>query len=557
MKGIFIFSFLSHILHVAAGEASSKVVDWHAVRGFNYQPSFGSNAMEIWLDNFNAATVRRELVNAKKIFPGMNTVRIWLAPEPYLRSPDAFLENVSAVFEICAELHLRVIPVLFNHWKGKPDFGGHPEGVANDPAQDVRYLPYLNAVLERWGGSGVVLAWDLCNEPDSSLTNWLKRTYAAAKKSSARQPFGISIVLLEQLKAIASCSDILMFHPYSNVVPSQQITGMIKFAEETGKPILATECCWGELDDAKHVELIKKDLDILKNAGVGFVIHALCESPVADLHRADLGPVDSPGYMAFINRDGSLRKGHEIFNDYCEKQKTTYDFNDSVEWLEHSARKIIRDAARKTPSGVTAFPPQVGCGYEAFWLRDYAYMLETCPDAFSKDELLAACRLFVGAIGSTDNAGVDCIKFSGEPVYKPGYGTMGSKPVADGSQFTVNVAWSTWKFTKDDSLLAEVADPLMRTMKAVPLNQETGLVHISSASGEARCPYGFTDTIKKRGDILFCSLLYIQACERLAEMLKACGRGSDASGFLAAASKAKTSVNSVLWDEATGLYLAA
>jgi hypothetical protein len=40
-------------------------------------------------------------------------------------------------------------------------------------------------------------------------------------------------------------------------------------------------------------------------------------SPVADLHTAELGPVNSPGYMAFIRRDGSLRPGHDVFNKYA------------------------------------------------------------------------------------------------------------------------------------------------------------------------------------------------------------------------------------------------
>ena len=55
-----------------------------------------------------------------------------------------------------------------------------------------------------------------------------------------------------------------------------------------------------------------------------------------------------------------------------------------------------------------------------------------------REELLTAAKLFVNAV-SKEGAGVDCVKFDGTPIYKPGYGRMGENPVADGSQFTVAV----------------------------------------------------------------------------------------------------------------------
>ena len=231
-------------------------------------------------------------------------------------------------------------------------------------------------------------------------------------------------------------------------------------------------------------------------------------------------------------------------------------FEQSLQWLESHAKTTIRAAARRMPSGVNAFPPQVGCGYEAFWLRDYSYMLETCADAFTPAELAAACRLFVKASDAT-GAGVDCVKFTGEPVYQPGYGRMGSKPVADGSQFTVNVAYLTWKQSQDRQLLAEIMADLIRTMNAVPLNPQTHLVHISTAPGEDRCAYGFTDSIAKRGDVFFCSLLYFQAAQRLAMMLDALGRTADARHWREVAAITRTHINQVFWDAGRGLYLAA
>ena len=97
---------------------------------------------------------------------------------------------------------------------------------------------------------------------------------------------------------------------------------------------------------------------------------------------------------------------------------------DAARWLEAKSKEMIRASRRTMKSGIAAFPPQVGSGYEAFWLRDYAYMLEGCAEAFSDRELRDACLLFVNSIGA-DGAGVDCVKFDGTVIYKPGYGTMG------------------------------------------------------------------------------------------------------------------------------------
>jgi len=148
---------------------------------------------------------------------------------------------------------------------------------------------------------------------------------------------------------------------------------------------------------------------------------------------------------------------------------------EAVTWLESESHRMIRASERIMKNGTAAFPPQVGIGYEAFWLRDFAYTLEGSIDSYSEKELREACKLFIHSIGA-DGAGVDCVTFDGRPIYKPGLGTMGANPVADGSQFTIAVAWHTYQKTKDLEFLGEIIDSLVKTMKAVPRNPETGLV---------------------------------------------------------------------------------
>ena len=151
--------------------------------------------------------------------------------------------------------------------------------------------------------------------------------------------------------------------------------------------------------------------------------------------------------------------------------------SEATSWLEARAQQLVRQSRTTMNNGTSAFIPQAGGGYDAFWLRDYAYMLEGCLNAFSNKELTASCRVFVNAMRK-DGAGVDCVKLDGTPIYQPAGGSMGANPVADGSQFTVEVAWYTWQKTGDRQWLSGIIDKLAKTMKAAPRNPQTGLVYI-------------------------------------------------------------------------------
>jgi hypothetical protein len=243
-------------------------------------------------------------------------------------------------------------------------------------------------------------------------------------------------------------------------------------------------------------------------------------------------------------------------NIAAENDADSLSLSDAVSWLEKEAHRIIRTSRRSMDDGTSAFPPQVGIGYEAFWLRDYEYTLEGSASSYSDEELAAACRLFVRNLRS-DGAGVDCVKFDGTPIYQPGFGSMGRNPVADGSQFTVGVAWHTYQRTKSAELLNEILDPLIKAMGAVPRNPETRLVHITPEADWDRCPYGFTDTARKQGDVFFCSLLYVQACRQLTGLLHSAGREDGSRRWKKEGTQVAESVRDVFWDPRIGLFRAA
>lgn len=222
------------------------------------------------------------------------------------------------------------------------------------------------------------------------------------------------------------------------------------------------------------------------------------------------------------------------------------DVTQAVEWLEGEAHRIIRASRRAMQDGTAAFPPQVGSGYDAFWLRDYEYCLEGSIRSFSAKELVDACRLFVRHVRA-DGAGTDCVRFDDTPIYKPGYDSMGQEPVTDGPAFTVGVVYHTWRHTKNEALRKESVPVLERTMSYLPRNPDNGLVRIDTPG--KRCPYGFTDTIPKSGDQLFDSLLAVQACRQLAELTADPKWKADANRIAAG-------VQTVLWDASVGLFRA-
>lgn len=228
---------------------------------------------------------------------------------------------------------------------------------------------------------------------------------------------------------------------------------------------------------------------------------------------------------------------------------------EAVHYLKSKSHDMIHADRRRMANGITAFPPQAGPGYGAFWLRDYVYMLEGCPELFTRKELLDACRLFVNGMRK-DGAGVECVKFDGQVLFKPGWGTMGTNPVADGSQFTVEVAWITYEQTKDVVFIRQIIDKLVKTMKAAPRDPKNGLIYIKP-SGWDRCPYGFTDGVHKQGDVLFCSLLYVQACRQLANLLDVVDRHEEAQSWRREAKRLIPVIRRTFWNEKTGLFRAA
>jgi hypothetical protein len=344
-------------------EGKGHLMRCSEIRGFNYDGSWGTSGLDLWQHHDNGA-MAVELARGKKYFPGWNMARWWLSQDAFQRSPDRFVANFDAGLRLFEELGIQVIPVLFNRWRDPVcDFGGvaldhiiggfsvfsaDPEpfvGVSEDdgPPNSVQALfrRYLGDVVGGFRDDPRIFAWDLCNEPlmgpyvedpaspvRQGELKWLTWCHDVCKSVGATQPLTIgNYPKIAPLELTEPISDILSFHPYyqwnaggdgeaEKLQFEAYVDACVAVAEKAGKELLASETVWGAEDDGKHVEIIRYTLGVLSARRIGFTVHALHHSLVADLHHAPYGPVGPPGCLQFINPDGSLRVGHEVFNEF-------------------------------------------------------------------------------------------------------------------------------------------------------------------------------------------------------------------------------------------------
>jgi len=260
-----------------------------SVRAFNYQPGYAATGVEIWR-GFRADQISNEISRGNDIFPHINTIRIWLSFDAWLIESRTS-ERVPEMLGILERSGLRAVVTLFNGWHSFPDFGGiTPEHMSLFAGQPGHFGPL----------------------------------YRECKALGAKAPITVGIHPGVPLEMVTSMSDLLSNHPYwvhnaknaNKQAYEKKLDAEVAYARKVAKPILATECCWGDLNDKVRVDSIRYTLTQLKQRGIGWLVYLLHHSLIADAHRPEFGPVGGPGNLAFIEADDSLRPGHEVFNEF-------------------------------------------------------------------------------------------------------------------------------------------------------------------------------------------------------------------------------------------------
>ena len=314
-------------------------IDAKDVKGFNFHPSYSTGSLEDWI-NFDLYVWEKELTNGKKKFPKMNTIRIWLSWNAYCRLEERFIKEVRAVVEICKKLGLFVIPCIFNRW--------HDPMIDCDGIYIDHFLPnsswllkygdpfteYVEALAKEFKNEESILVWDICNEPFAYNSQfplkevvqkyeleWLTRMSDLLRESGVTQPLGIGSTGGESMEIFGDIIDVYLTHLYYRGEPIEEfenyVKGFLEESERNGKPLISSECCWGSTDDKIRGELIKASLEVFKKYNIGYVAHAMQYCGCTDLHdRCDGRLTSDIGNLCFINKDGSVRPYHEIYNEF-------------------------------------------------------------------------------------------------------------------------------------------------------------------------------------------------------------------------------------------------
>lgn len=320
-------------------------MEYSTIKGFNYQPSYGSTGFELW-QRFDADTIEQELERGRRHFPKANALRIWLCWHSFVRNPLRFAQNFDTMLAIADSYGFTVMPVLFNRWHDKDlDYGGiyldHLLPGLSWVHTDGMFSEYISHIVGQHAEDPRIFCWDLCNEPFSywkpleevpaiatAEYRWLEDLYLACKDLGVAAPLTVGIHAMHRtlgMKQIEPLSDVLSIHPYW--IPEDEGHGResayehllddyMAFAASVGKPLLATETCWGALNDSARVRIIRYTLGELRKRHIGWLAYLLHHSLVPDAHRPEFGPVGSPGNLSFIEADGTLRRGHEVFNEF-------------------------------------------------------------------------------------------------------------------------------------------------------------------------------------------------------------------------------------------------
>lgn len=543
---------------------SLKETTYMSVRGFNYQPSYGSCGFEIW-HYFEPHIIDEEISLGKKYFPGINTLRIWLSWESFLRDKKKFKFNFKTILRIAEDHGLRTIPVLFNAWTGFPYFGGVTIGHLDlwekfSSFHQDHFYSYLEEIVGFHYNDDRILLWDLCNEPSvlyaygenkEVVFNWLKNLYIFCKKLKTVAPLCIGTVpIIDEVKFNEPISDVITIHPYwaRNCWVKEKkdfeefLDESVKFANMVKKPLLVTETGWGALKDEERIELLEFELSQLERRKVGFVAHLLCHTFVADGHKPYYGPISKAGYMAFIEEDGSLRYGHEIFNKFCGEENF---FIGKMNVFKEHMKEVVEKCKVVTEIDGNLYTLRVPSGdmkYKAFWIRDAVYIAKSAlikPEEIKGWIKLVASRQngkerkLENGLAIPTGAIPDHINFDGGAVFFPGTyesgenqgdGSFGFYPPHDNQYFFIEMTYHYLKDTGDIDFLKEC-------IKEIPLIERLSLAFESynidkksqlcfSDKNRYTVDWGFCDGVMKSGVLFFPSLLRYQAALMMKEIME-------------------------------------
>ena len=233
------------------------------------------------------------------------------------------------------------------------------------------------------------------------------------------------------------------------------------------------------------------------------------------------------------------------------KYKTQAPQDGAREWLVEKAVALIQGCRHDADDGTPFYFPTSGpdAAYRAMWTRDFCYMVQGCPEAFEVDDIIRAFEQLIAA-QSNDGVMPDYVTMEG----KATYAVLGAQPVEDNAQFMVLLAYEICDLCGDYEVFKKHKKALDAGMASIARNPVTGLVWIDPR--DPHSSYGFTDSIAKTGDELFCSLLFYDACCKMATMCGVTGDSTTSTRYVNQSTRIRGNLQ-LLWNHNEELFNAA
>ncbi len=182
--------------------------------------------------------------------------------------------------------------------------------------------------------------------------------------------------------------------------------------------------------------------------------------------------------------------------------------DDQVNWMKSATLEQLKGCRVRGYDGTMLHTPDGVGNYKALWTRDTYYMVEYAGDLLDPQEMKASIQYLLRG-QREDGCMPDRVNAAGEAIYSPG---APGRPLADhaldNGPFMAMLVCAYVNQNEDQTLFRELEPKLRRGLDHTSV-RESGLVYNNPE--DPQCVYGFTDIVKKTGNLLFSSLLYYKA----------------------------------------------
>ena len=200
--------------------------------------------------------------------------------------------------------------------------------------------------------------------------------------------------------------------------------------------------------------------------------------------------------------------------------------NRKFEYVKSLSERLLEGSIAKTENGIRLFRPDGMGRYPAVWTRDFTYMVEYAGELMADDDIYFNIDYILDHV-SSEGYIPDWVRPCGMTRYGFIRPEFPETPLLDNGSFIIVAADLYLDRLDDESarrVFAKWRDALCGGIDWLPVN-ENGIIEISEDA--LHVGYGFTDTVKKSGQMAMETLLLWRAAKLLSRRLALYGQPSE------------------------------